>query len=204
MRTLKVLFASAILGLTVFTIPAMAIPISVNQSQNITANGQNFVFNFPGLDASDGNGGTFRFLARGDYTAPPETATVTFDSLGGSVVLSNCAANIGVPGLSLITSSCFTPLNSGSDTKLDFLFAMSGTLLDSLLADSNITVHVNNNPAVSDLTPTTWTDFIQVEIDYESAAAVPEPGTLLLLSSGLLGLPGSRWHQRRGEGPHIA
>ena len=120
MRTLKVLFASAILGLTVFTIPAMAIPISVNQSQNITANGQNFVFNFPGLDASDGNGGTFRFLARGDYTAPPETATVTFDSLGGSVVLSNCAANIGVTGLSLITSSCFTPINAGGDTKLDF------------------------------------------------------------------------------------
>ena len=80
---------------------------------------------------------------------------------------------------------------------------MSGTLLDSLLADSNITVHVNNNPEVTNIT-TSYNDFIQVEIDYESAAAVPEPGTLLLLSSGLLGLAGYRWHQRRGEGTQIA
>ncbi len=52
---------------------------------------------------------------------------------------------------------------------------------------------------------TVFDDFVFVQFAPSTTTpnTVPEPGTIVLLSSGLLGLAGYRWQQRRREGTQI-
>ena len=126
------------------------------------------------------------FLARGDYTAPTfETATVTLDLLGGSLRLGDTGVQLNtIAGLSLNTNNTIAG-GSGVDQILDYLFDLSAALLDSLLADNQITVNVQNTAGVT--AQTGFTDFVQVGFDYNSAP-IPEPTTLALMGIALAGL----------------
>ncbi|WP_286221220.1 PEP-CTERM sorting domain-containing protein [Marinobacter apostichopi] len=173
-----------ILGIWSFS--AHAVPVSVSQTRSISADGQNFSFLFNSLPASNGAGGFFRFFARGDYTDPRfETALITLDGLGGSLrVNENGIVNNSITGLSL-SSNNTTPGGGGVDQTLDLIFALSGSLLDTLLADSSITVGVDNSGDVD--AQSSYRDFVRVGFDYR-AASVPEPSAAYLLALGLLGL----------------
>jgi len=173
--------------LGIWSLAAHAVPVSVSQTQNISANGQNFSFLFSGLPASDGTGGFFRFFARGDYTDPKfETALITLDGLGGSLkVNENGIVSNSITGLSL-SSNNTTPGGGGVDQTLDFIFALSGSLLDTLLADSSITVDVDNSGDVD--AQSSYQDFVQVGFGYYGTVSVPEPSAVYLLALGLLGL----------------
>lgn len=171
---------------------ANATPISVSQTQDITSSGQNFVFNFLGLDGSDGSGGLFNFSARGDYTDPiNERPTITLDALSGSLVLNDSGiVSNTITGLSLNTNNTVAG-GGGVDQALSYIFNLNGALLDSLLTDSNITVNVDNSSSVD--SQASFRDFVQVGFNYESSSApVPAPATLALFGLGLAGLGWSR------------
>lgn len=173
-----------ILGIWSFS--AHAVPVSLSQSQNISADGQNFSLLFNSLPESNGNGGFFRFRARGDYTDPKfETARITLSGSGGSLkVNEKGVVSNSITGLSL-SSNKTTPGGGGVDQTLDFIFALSGSLLDTLLADSSITVGVDNSGDVD--AQSFYRDFVQVGFGYQPAS-VPEPSAVYLLALGLLGL----------------
>ncbi|AHI30208.1 PEP-CTERM sorting domain-containing protein [Marinobacter similis] len=173
-----------ILGIWSFS--AHAVPVSLSQSQNISADGQNFSFLFNSLPKSDGTGGFFRFRARGDYTDPRfETALITLDGSGGRLKVNEKGiVSNSITGLSL-SSNNTTPGGGGVDQTLDFIFALSGSLLDTLLADSSISVGVDNSGDVD--AQSSYRDFVRVGFGYQTAP-VPEPGAAYLLALGLLGL----------------
>jgi hypothetical protein len=184
MKTATKIIASLFLSALSFS--AFAIPISVSQSQDITSNGQSFIFDFVGLANSDGNGGLFNFYAQGDYTDPVnETANIRFELLGGALVVNDSGVvSNSVTGLSLLANNT-TAGGTGTNQILDYVFSLSGSLLDSLLADSNISVSIANSSAVTN--QTSYNDFVSVGFDYESVA-VPEPSVLALFAVGLFGM----------------
>lgn len=188
MKLLNVGKIAAGAALIIASTAATAVPISVTQSQDITRNGQTFVFDFLNLQASDGTGGQFRFYARGDYTSPRnETAFVSLDLLGGSVRLADTGElDNGISGLDLAVNNTI-PGPGGNDQILDFIFDISADLMNNLLADSQITVNVVNERRVTNQNDPNHR--VEVGFDYNSAAvSVSEPSTIALLVLGLVGI----------------
>lgn len=175
--------ALSVLLLTASSV-AMAIPVSLEQSQDITQNGQTFQFVFGGLEASDGTGGQFNFFARGDFTHSSERARVELDLLGGRLVVDeNGVVQNNIAGLSLIANNSLTQ-TSGTDNTLNFLFGLNGAAFDAILIDSTINVTVQNSPGVGDFNNPNHE--VRVGFNYSTAdvGEVPEPGTLALLGMG--------------------
>ena len=187
--------------LALVTAPVLAAPVSTKDTQEITIAGQAFSFSFPSLAQSDGAGGQFHFFARGDYTDPGnETVAVTLDVLAGTLTLSENGVVVNtIPGLTLSSNNTVPDPGGGTDQILDFLFDISATALNSILADGSITANVQNSPSVSDGT-TSPDERVELGVSYNSTLAVPVPATLTLLGLGLgLGFTPLGWSRRKKQ-----
>lgn len=162
-----------------------------SQRQPIITDGQFFEFVFDGLPASDGTGGEFLFVANGDYgSSESESAVVTLDLAGGMLDLGGSAPDKiisnTVPGLSLKTFG--TTRFDTNDFQHVWRFIMSGTLLDTLLADDKIEVDIQNDPDVGHVRAVN-PDFVRVAFEYtEETAVIPIPTALPLFVTALVGL----------------
>lgn len=166
-----------------------ATPFSVSDQQLITRSGQVFNFNFSPVPTS-GTTGQFSITLNGDFSGfTTESAVATIDLAGGFL-------DLGVGGNGIITNTISgLTLNSYNSTtfafddrQLDWVFDMSDTLLNTIIADGSITTTVTNDPGVNPFSRVN-PDFVRVGYRYES---VPEPATLLFLGTGLIGMVGFR------------
>jgi hypothetical protein len=162
---------------------AFATPVSISEERDITQDGQSFNILFTGLPSSDGTGGIFSFYADGDFTTGVESARVRLDFGNGSLRLNeNGVVWNTISGLSLLANNT-QPQLSTVRRILDFQFYVSGPLLDSLLANNQIRVRLNNSYFVDDQAH--YRDFMRVGFEYSS---VPEPTTMALFGLGLVAL----------------
>jgi hypothetical protein len=123
--------------------------VTINDSQNNASNGQLFTFNFTGLPASDGTGGTFFVNLNGDYTdGASENALIKLD-LGADTLLPGPDGVVdGLAGLTLFSFNT-TVFNATTDVLHEFTFDISSGLLNTLLSDNAIRVDVKNDMTVS-------------------------------------------------------
>lgn len=169
-------------------LPASAAVVSVGERQAITSPGETFDFEFDGLPASDGTGGFLILVLNGDYSGrDTESAMISLDTAGGILdVGGNQADGVitnTIPGLTVkkFRSRVF----SLNDQKRRWRFALSGSLLDSLLADDQIKINVQNDPDVGSGLMNN-PDFIRVRLVYDTPAVIPVPPAFPLLLTALV------------------
>lgn len=184
-----------ILAISTFLIgpalPVSAAVVSLAERQAITQPGETFEFNFDKLPASDGTGGYLIVVLNGDYTGHNrESAVVTLDAADGMLDVGgrrkNGVITNTIAGLTLKRhKSTEFGLN---DHRRRWRFAVSGSLLDALLADDQITVNIQNDPDVG-INRMVNPDFVRVRLIYnESPAVIPIPPALPLLLTALIAL----------------
>lgn len=179
-------WAVTFLALCMVTNGANAAPISVVDLQNQTVAGQDFVFNFNGLQSSDGTGGTLVLRAQGDYENGGlnnnEFLDWSAEGVVGATGVGNFNGTVGSGGPFDIA----TVFQTFGNILWQRTYTLSGLELDQLLADSMITVNVDLADGVGLFEPP---NFVEVSINYNSGTAiVPVPASLPLLLVGLGGL----------------
>ncbi len=174
---------------------AQAAPVSVSDLQNQTTAGQNFNFNFNGLAASDGTGGTLVLHAQGDYENgglnTNEFLDWTAEGVVGATGVGNFNGTVGSGGpfdFAIVSQAL-------GNIEWQRAYTLTGAELDALLADSVISVFVDLADGVGLFNPP---NFVEISINYNSATnVVPLPAGLPLIAGGLgmLGLMG--WRRKR-------
>lgn len=190
-------FVAALFALTSM---ANALPVSVNELQTQTTDGQDFIFTFNGLAASDGSGGTLIFRAQGDYGAfAGESLTLKVEGIINQLmgVFSNTGNFIGPATAG--GPFDFVNLNV-TNTNFEFqrTFNLSGADLDTLLSDSILSATVNLSSFVNVFPDNGFNEFVEVTLNYETAVSVvPLPAALPLFGSGLAFMGFIGWRRKR-------
>lgn len=164
----------------------LAAPVSVTDMQAQTIAGQDFTFNFNGLAASDGTGGTLVLRAQGDYENGGQNTNefLDWDAEGvvGATGVGNFNGTVGSGGPFDI-ATVFQPLGN---ILFQRTYNLTGLELDTLLADSMVQINVDLDDGVGLFQPP---NFVEFTLNYNTAApAVPLPATGLMLLGGLAGL----------------
>ncbi len=185
---LKTLGAAALFGLVASAAQAVPVTVSDLQLQADKTVPQTFTFDFTGLAASDGTGGTFTITARGDYGAQSSeyliwTAESAIDGLTSEKIgiCSNAGVCTGSP-------DSVTVFLNDADYQFTKTYTISGAELTALLADGAISVSVLQGPSVN--SPNVKAPpFVEISFSYNTGvSAVPLPAALPLFLSGVGGI----------------
>ena len=190
----KWILLPSILVLAGFADPAGAVPVSFNQTQNQTLEGELFNFIFNGVPLSDGTGGEFILHAQGDYDGRDDE-TLTWDIEG-------IVSGGPVGGFNDVV----LPIDPPQGGPFDFVivhqplgnvefqrtYLLTGAEVNAIVADGTISIFADLFDTVGFFNPP---NFVEVTFNYSTGAA-PEPSTLLLLGLGLMGV--ARARRRRG------
>jgi hypothetical protein len=185
-------------GAVLATTAMLSFPVSaalITQTQIFTEDGQDFSFDFSGLDLSDGANGLLTIETRNATTSSnPDFAGLDLDSLGEFF-------DVGFEGVSLGSYSCNgdssfiqIPGNTGGiDCEFTLDISLDGAQLLSSLVDGMLSFSVNFSDDVNDFGEG---EEIVVSLAYTDAVddveAVSAPSTVALLGLTVLGFAASR------------
>lgn len=148
--------------------------------------GEDFVFEFVGVPANTGGGGTLVLEFKGDYIPISEGlpglefVTLTFDGVVGSAVIENGEVTSNtIAGLTL-DSITEDPIFS-DDEQFMATFTLSDSLLDLALFGGVLRAVLDNNPGVNLVDSD---DFNSFTLTY-NVSEVPLPSALPLMAAGL-------------------
>ena len=161
---------------------ALAAPVSETQLQAQTVGGQDFMFSFTDLNASDGTGGLLILRAQGDYTGGSDE-TLAWDAEG--VLGSAAVGGFGSDGSGGIGGpfDFATLFQAAGNIEFQVTYALSALQLDTLLADGNVDIAVDLAAGVGLFQPP---NFVEFTLQYNDVPSeVPLPAALPLFAAGL-------------------
>ena len=152
---------------------------------------QDQTISFTGLNPNATGDATITFSVRGDFNSQLENVLLSVDGFSFGTWLNN---NTGYDSINLPANDVgvdYPSINTGTPTIP--LATFSG-----LVADGTLDFLFNYSSGVTDFTPgSIFQDLAQVRVQYEARElnAIPEPGTIFLFGSGLVGL--AAWRYRK-------
>ena len=165
---------------------AVSAPVSLTATQQQTVAGENFTFNLLPAVLATGAVGTLTVRARGDYDPGTASEFLSWD-IEGLLGLTQAGPTIG--GATIIQ---FVSIN---EVEWEQTFVISGASLLLATADGmvSVSVNLNGNQSTGVGVGFSANEFVRVSLAYDSTAAVSEPGSLVLVTAGLL----AAWARRR-------
>jgi hypothetical protein len=184
----KIIIAGLMLFFGTSLTIANAALVTLNSTQNQTVSGENFNFNFTGLAASDGTGGTFVLHAQGDYDGGSnETLAWDIDGLLSQSAVGGFINGTGGLGGPFDFATVFQPLGN---IEFQRTYAISAAVLNSILADGMLNIFIDLASSVNLFNPP---NFVEVTLSYNTGVSnVPVPAALFMFAPALLGFLGLR------------